>query len=542
MRKWGVLAAAIAVPALLAAIQSAQAQGAPELDVFAGSVAESFLRYSQTLDSAPTYPVSVRSYSIREIEAMRSSRRSRDENWGRLPLRLSTSFNTAFPYGGNDGSEWKGKGLTTALSGGIWFRRGVVSGTVAPVMFRAENAVFRLMPNGQDANHRFADARFPTTIDKPQRFGVGPYSRLDLGESTLRVDYRGFAAGVSNASQWWGPSTEFPVVLGNNAGGFPHFFVGTASPRRLPFVNVHGRIVYGFLEQSAFSPVEGSTEFTSFEESGTRRFMAGIVALLQLRAIPGLEIGGSRFFHAANTNGGLTTHNLLLPFQGLLQSGLPVESDTIFGSFRAVRENQLASVFLRIAPPGTGVDLYGEYGREDHSVDMRDFILEPEHSSLTMVGLRKAWRAGERIRGVRGEFLNYQIASGVRSRFSAGGEGGAYTHSVLRQGHTHRGQLLASDVGPGSGTAMIISAEEFSRARRVMVYYRRATAHETPQFYVDEPIARPVDILNTLGLEWTRVGKLVDIGAGLAGTVNLNRYLQRDENNLSVTLSLQPHW
>lgn len=45
-------------------------------------------------------------------------------------------------------------------------------------------------------------------------------------------------------------------------------------------------------------------------------------------------------------------HDLSLPLQGLFKKNLPSESDTaVFGGTQALKENQLASVFLRWAPP-----------------------------------------------------------------------------------------------------------------------------------------------------------------------------------------------
>lgn len=527
----------------------------PELavDAFAGSVLESYLRYVQTLEAKRAYPVGIRGYSIDELSRMKPHGFSNDWSagltnpvrvngrieWGTVAPKAGISFNTTFPFGGNDGPVWKGKGLTSEVRAGVWARWRAVSAVVAPVAFVAQNSSFRLMPNG-DSSLVFADGRFPTTIDKPQAFGRGSYYRIDPGESTLRIDSHGVTTGISTASQWWGPASEFPIVLGNNAGGFPHLFAGTSRPASLKIAKVHGRLVYGYLDQSAYSPVTGSSEFKSFAEAGTRRFMAGVVGLVQIGGLAGMELGGTRFFHAANT-GGISRHNLLLPFQGLLKNSITHEKDSVFGGDQATRENQLASVFARFAPPGTGFELYVEFGREDHSADERDLFLEPDHSSLTNIGFRQAWRKGDVLTALRAENLTYEVSGGLRTRTE--GEGGAYSHSVLRQGHTLYGQLLAADVGPGAGNAQVISVEQFAARGRWSGYFRRAVAHERTDTYVTGArLPHAVDVLNTLGGELGRFRGPLEITLSGSLTFDLNRDLIDDRTNLGFGISARHAW
>jgi hypothetical protein len=533
---------------------SAQAPDSILTDAFAGSVLESYLRYSETLTDSIARPMSIRAFSSREIARMSRStqegdwssalktevRHSGRVDWGFIAPTGGMTFNSAFPYGPNDGAVWKGRGLTTFAQGGVWARWRGVSLQFAPTAFRAENKSFRLMPNGDSTASIFADGRFPATIDKPQAFGSHAYQRIDPGESSIRVDSHGLVAGVSTASEWWGPTSEFPVVLGNNAGGFPHFFAGTSSPASIKIARIHGRLVYGYLDQSAYSPVKGSSEFKSFAESGTRRFAAGVVGLIQFQGLTGIELGGTRFFHAANT-GWPSNHNLLLPIQGLLKNSIAPEKDSAFGGNQAVKENQLASVFARFAPPRSGFELYFEFGREDHSADARDLYLEPDHSSLTNIGFRQAWQKDKVLTAVRAEALTYELAGGLRTRVE--GEGGAYSHSILRQGHTLRGQLLAADVGPGSGSAQIITLEQFAPQGRWSAYFRRAVAHETTQVYKKgDLIPRAVDVLNTLGGDFAQFRGPLEITLGGTLTFDLNRDLISDRTNLGLGISVRHAW
>jgi len=206
-----------------------------------------------------------------------------------------------------------------------------------------------------------------------------------------------------------------------------------------------------------------------------------------------------------------------------------------------VKENQVASVFARFAPPRSGFELYFEFGREDHSADARDLYLEPDHSSLTNIGFRQAWQKDNVLTAVRAEVLTYEAAAGLRTRVE--GEGGAYTHSILRQGHTLNGQLLAADVGPGSGNAQIVTLEQFAPQGRWSAYFRRAVAHETTEIYSKGgPIPKAVDVLNTLGGDFAQFRGPLEITLSSSLTFDLNRDLISDRTNLGFGISARHAW
>ncbi len=101
------------------------------------------------------------------------------------------------------------------------------------------------------------------SIDLPQHFGDGPYTRVDPGQSSLRLDARGVAAGLSTANQHWGPAAEHPLLLGSNAPGFLHAFLGTSEPVDVWIGSLHGRVVYGRLRQSGYSRTPRAPEAAS---------------------------------------------------------------------------------------------------------------------------------------------------------------------------------------------------------------------------------------------------------------------------------------
>ena len=533
---------------------SAHAQSAGGYgEVFVGSEFESYLRYLQTLGKSAPSVWSIRGLSPSQLDALAPADTlhpwSSRYNFARPAttglvfgfVRPSVGFigNTAYPYGSNDGPIWAGKGMTAWAQVGFTARYGPISGTFAPIAFRSQNSEFELMNNGQIGDLRFADGQFPTEIDKPQRFGTGPYSRFDFGESTLRIDAAGIGAGISSASQWWGPTNYFPYILGNNAGGFPHVFLGTSKPANIGIGTMHGRLVYGQLLQSKYSPVTGRDYFESYLKPGRVRFMAGAVGTMTIRGLRGLEFGGSRFFHAAMDSTGFKASDFTLPLQNLLKDRIAAEGDTVFGDDRSLLQNQLASIFFRWAPVASGFELYGEYGREDFSADLRDFMLQPDHSATINLGFRKAWQKGKRVNALHAEIFNYTATASGRTR----GEGLIYLHQPLQQGHTFRGQMLGANVGAGSGSAQLIAVERFTPGGKLKGFFSRVTQGEISlrlPAYDDGPrLENPVDVQYSLGAELSRFVGPFDVSGRAVMTSQKNRYFLDDKGNLNLALTIR---
>jgi hypothetical protein len=83
-------------------------------------------------------------------------------------------YNSAFAYGQNDGAVWAGRGVTTAVQGGISARVGRLSVEVAPIFFWSQNQDFEMMDNGLEGALAFAHPTWPGSVDMPQRFGDSP--------------------------------------------------------------------------------------------------------------------------------------------------------------------------------------------------------------------------------------------------------------------------------------------------------------------------------------------------------------------------------
>ena len=556
--RWRVTAFVMTL--LVTTVASAQ-QGVTEGDsfrseIFVGSQPENYLRYLQTMGLVPLYPWSSRAFSPRELDYLIPLGRSHPWNdrfasaAGNFHgirydvIRPDAEFrvNTGFAYGSNDGPIWAGRGLTSSAQAGVAVRWGPASLTLAPMVFRAENKAFFIIPNTLKGPASFANALFGD-VDLPQRFGDTPYQQLDPGQSTLRIDLPIISFGASTANMGWGPGTEYPLLLGNNAAGFPHIFLGTSEPLNILIGKIHANFMWGELAQSAFSTVTGPSEFTSKTEPGRKRFTTGVVIVGEPRGITGLEIGGARFFHSIWPRSGLPRSYFTKVFQAFLKHNVhEVEAtDPRFppptGDDRGLSDNQLIEIFARWTLPHSGFEVAGEYGREDHSADLRDLIEQPDHSRFYNIGARKVLSLdGESMTAVRFEAINAQVPSLVKNI----GEGQIYLHGVLRQGHTNRGQLLGAAAGVGAFAGSTLAVDHYTKNGRWTASWVRDLNQETGNFD-STGVVRPraMDVSHSIGFEMTRFVRDFDVTTGLTFVRDFNRDFSTDAANINAILALR---
>jgi hypothetical protein len=505
------------------------------VEATAGSELEQYYRVLQVDGTVPLYPWTVREFSPAELERLRPQR---SDPWGLsetaagdaagwwsvslIRPRLLNVYNTSYPFTFNDGAVWAGKGLTTALDGGVVVRAGPLTVTVAPTIFNAQNADFPTVDVGGPGRSPFANVQLWNEIDLPQRFGDSHYSRVTLGQSAIRLEILGVATGLSTADQTWGPAVKNPLVLSNNAEGFPHAYIGSARPWPIGIGWLHGRVEIGRLARSPVARTDGDT---------AQRMMAGLVASFQPRGITGLEVGGSRFFHQREPAGGLRLSDFGIPFQGFTSRSIPSD-DPFRPGFTP--ENQLASIFFRWVLPPSRVEFYGEYLRNDRNSDTRDLLLEPDHDASYMLGFQKVFRRSTTgsLVSVHAEVVNAEISHLARVRTQAW----PYQHAPLTDGHTNRGQVLGAFLAEQGGGGAVAGVDWYSPEGRFGLEVMRAVRAK------DLNEGAPLDlwdVLHVVSAESTRRVRAMEVFARLAGMVELNRNFQRDQANVSLAVGVR---
>ena len=448
-----------------------------------------------------------------------SGRARATAEWMVLRPDLQLILNTDRPWGRNDGVIWAGRGVTVAAQGGLAGRWGPVRAQIAPVAFRAENAPFPLTPNGRTGLLAFGDARFPRNIDLPQRFGASAYQRLDLGDSYLEVRGFGLTGGVSTARQIWGPARDHPLVLGTNAGGFPHLFAGTSRPWSIGIGEVEGRLITGRIAQSAWSPVQTGER---------RRFTSALTGSFVPRGLPWLTLGGNREVQGPWPADGLTLDRMLRPFQGVLNDNT--------GSINANDENGFASVFFRAALAPSGLELYGEMSREDFANDVRWLIQKPDDLAALVLGFARSWSPdGERLRTLRAEVVNGELSHHERLQRGLDEPIPPYLHFRTLQGLTSRGQLLGAPAAYAGAGWTIEWSEHSAEGRRAVVVDRLLRLDWLP---ASGNTARP-EVTYAVRLERLRFRGGADLTWAVGPTYTLNEGLVPGRDALGLHAQLR---
>lgn len=500
-----------------------------------GSEAERYLRVLQLAAQTPLHPWSVRGFAPQALVGILPANGGhpwqdrmdfdleplKSLNLGWIQPRVGLISNSAYPFGENDGSIWAGRGLTVALEAGGFLRFGRLHVRLAPEGFWAENGYFELADNGQSGGAAYWDES-TAGVDQPQRFGDESYARLGWGSSALHLALPGVTVGLSGAGQQWGPALQYPLLLGNNAGGFRHVFAQTSAPVDLWAVRLHGRYVLGWPNQSDFSP-------NMLEKHS--RVVTGAVLVLLPKGIDGLELGLARFIHGIFPENSFQGQDIFRVFTGV--------TDDFRTDLNRPTENQMASAFFRWAFPGAGVEVYGELVKEDFARDLRHVIEEPDDFMGRVFGFQKVWsQSAGSLAVLRGEVVNALVHHSERfDRLRAYGNipMPLYSHSGV--GHTQLGQILGSPTAFG-GTGWTIGVDLYHAQGRWTIDLSRALQAELSAIHVGTNAPEFSDVIYALKLEAVRFGDGVEWTTSVTPSFNLNRNLVKENDAFNLTLRL----
>ena len=395
-----------------------------------------------------------------------------------------TSSNSGFSWGANDGAMWQGRGFNAAVGVAASLRVWRLSAVAAPLAFTAQNLAFPTLVPVVASASPYSDALFPTIVDLPQRMGGSTYSRLDPGESTVRLHLPLLDVGISTASIGWGTGEAFPAIFGANAGGFPRMLLETSGQGlRMPVLGrVRAQYILGRLDQSAWSNVRGSATYIDRDQSGTSRIGVGLDLSFSPQVLPNLELGASRFYHSPYRNGARRWDAWSKPFEGIFKKGFGDRSGGP-GDDGGDIDNQIASFYVRWAFPSRGAEANFELLREDHNWDSRDFAQEPENNSAVLASVRAiTHRGADNL-----SYLTFEYFDGdIRPIAQARAQGYLYSHGYLRQGHTQRGQLLGSPIGSGAIAGERVAWERFTSTGSLRANLQR---WRTRALFTDNPEA-----------------------------------------------------
>jgi len=361
-----------------------------------------------------------------------------------LPVVWQNQENTHHPYGINDGSMVQSNGYQTQISGGLFAQLGPLTIQLRPEYVYAENKYFQKLsdaPNG--AQFTYPVAQVYNSIDLPDRFGDGQYSKLTWGQSSIRLNAGPVSLGLSNENLWWGPGVRNSLLMSNNASGFKHLTLNTIRPIKTYIGSFEAQIIGGRLEQSGIALPEGPDYVNKPKDW---RYMSGLVVTYQPKWIPNFFLGLERVYLVNHRQMGNSFGDYFPIFNAPEKSSYTNADGTNVED--AAARDQYISFFTRYVLPEAKAEIYFEYGRNDHSYNSRDGLVEPEHSRAYIAGFRKLItlpKADEYLQlGVEVTQLQEPSTRFLRETPPW------YRHNQVTDGYTNDGQVLGAGIGPGS--------------------------------------------------------------------------------------------
>tara|TARA_B100000886_G_scaffold190530_1_gene131105 strand:- start:2249 stop:3961 length:1713 start_codon:yes stop_codon:yes gene_type:complete len=376
-----------------------------------------------------------------------------------LPFDYNIEFNSHHPYNRNNGSMIPNRGYQHILSIGVYAELGPLSIQLKPEHLFSENKNF----DGFPENHypiiwakRYA---LWNSADIPERFGTKSHNKILIGQSNIRLNYRGLSIGVSNENIWWGPSIRNSIMMSNHARGFKHITFNTTKPLNTKIGNFEWQFVTGRLENSGFTPPNTDYTYAGTKiyipkinqngETGDWRYFQGYSITYSPKWISGLSIGLIRW---------VQMYSALVEGKYYWMNGKPTYFPLFSNLFRKndkfsdyeEQTDQAAGVFLRWLWKDSKAEIYAEFHYNDSKQNLRDLLLDSDHARAATIGIQKIFHS-------KNNNFNYLFSWEWTQMEQTGGRllrsaGSWYRHSYVNDGFTNHGEILGSGIGPGSNS------------------------------------------------------------------------------------------
>ena len=337
------------------------------------------------------------------------------------------SYNTAAPYGQNDGALWQGRGYNTSLTAGIRLEGYGFELTFKPQVCWMENREFEYKTSSNQTPYNY----FANGVDLVQRYGNTSLWNFDLGDSELRYSWKSFTIGFGNQYTWLGPSYLNPMLGSNNASTYTKLDIGIRNTNiSIPLKNktiinlgnIEGRLWIGQLEES---------DFYDSIETNNKRLLTAISMSYAPSFINGLTIGINRIF---------------------ISYWKPENFKYILRLFTAEHNNALASsgndedqklaLFANWNFPKIGFEIYGEFGVDDFTSNK---WTNPFHTAIYTIGAKQFIPMPYNLKGeLLFEWNNFEMSQDYQLEFPYLGY---YAHGFVRQGYTNKGQIIGAGTG-----------------------------------------------------------------------------------------------
>lgn len=353
------------------------------------------------------------------------------------------SFNTAAPYGQNDGALWQGRGYNTSLTGGARLEGYGFEITLKPMLTFSQNLEFEFIkPNYDNIDSNGNPTLYfnkaglygyygVPSIDAPQRFGDKPIFIFDWNDTDIRYTINNFTIGFGFQTPWLGPAIINPIIHSNNAASYPKLDFGLRKTKLyIPKTDIY----LGDLEFRIWWGMLSESDFFDNNEENNNNLISGFTFSWKV-PFTNLSLNLNRTMLSKFNN--LSTYKLfhiLLPF------------DTSCGTDESDQRFSISADWLF---EQVGLELFFEWGRNDFSPSLDYIIRYPFHTQGWSAGIKKTSNLSNSLKGIFYlEFTNLECSMDYDRLISWYST--FYAHHIITQGYTNKGQWLGASMTGGN--------------------------------------------------------------------------------------------
>lgn len=338
------------------------------------------------------------------------------------------SYNTAAPYGQNDGALWQGKGYNTSLSAGARLEAFGFELTLKPQVTFSQNLEFEYKTS---STNKYAYFTFEEnySVDLVQRYGNVPYWQFDWGDSEIRWTWHTFTMGFGTQNTWLGPMHLNPMLCSNNAPTYPKLDFGfRKTSLYIPYFNWY----LGDIEARTWAGCLSESKYFDSDDSNNHNLLVGLSFSYAPSFIPNFTVGFNRIYLTKFKLSNL--YYWLYLFQLNNVNNWDEDDDG---------EDQKVSIYVHWLFEKVGFEIYGEYGFDDFSSDKK---ANPFHTGIYSIGANQNIPLPHKNlqSQIIFEWNNFEMSQDFQLQWQYGG---FYNHSKIKQGYTQNGQII----GAGSG-------------------------------------------------------------------------------------------
>jgi len=377
-----------------------------------------------------------------------------------LPIDYNIEFNSRHPYNRNNGSMIPNRGYQHILSAGIYAEIGPLSIQLKPEYLYSQNRDFEGFGEGPNGHYSAIWAKrygLWNYIDMPERFGEKSIGETLIGQSSIRLNFKGLSLGVSNENIWWGPSIRNSIMMSNHARGFKHITFNTTKPLKTKIGNFEWQVISGRLESSGYLPAGSDMQhagtniyvpkINQLVETDDWRYLQALSITYSPKWVSGLSLGFIRWVHM---------YSALVQGKYWWIEGSPTWFPAFSNLFRKndksfdyeIQTNQAAGVFLRWLWKDSKAEIYVSYNHNDSKNNIRDLLLDSDHSRAVTVGLQKIFKISNDDFLFSWEWTQMEQTASRLLRNA----GSWYAHGYSYDGYTNKGEVLGAGIGPGSNS------------------------------------------------------------------------------------------